>query len=120
MAPFLVILSLLLMGVAIVAWHTRATWWHFVAHLLPQPPLTRAAKAAVEQTTEPVYTAEPDAFAHAPLSGAPLSGAPLSRTDFIAETPVVAPASASANDPFAHAPAVSDLSDGFPQSETRH
>ncbi len=119
MAPFLVILGLLLMGVAIVAWHTRATWWHLVAHLLPQPPLTRAAKAASGQTTEPVYAAEPDAFAHAPLSGAPLS-----RTDFIAETPVVAPLQASGpasvNDPFAHAPAVSDLSDGFPQSETRH
>ena len=115
MAPFLVIVSLLLMGVAIVAWHTRETWWHAVAHLLPKPPLTRAGKAAAEQV-EPVYPAEPDAFAQAPLSGAPLS-----RTDFIAETPVVAPAPASVNDPFAHAPAVSDLSDGgLSQSETRH
>lgn len=118
MAPFLVILGLLLLGVAIVAWHTRETWWHFVAHLLPQPPLTRAGKAAAEQA-EPAWPAEPDAFAHAPQSGAPLS-----RTDFIAETPVVAPAPASApasaNDPFAHAPAVSDLSDGLSQSETRH
>lgn len=116
MAPFLVILGLLLLGMAIVAWHTRETWWHFVAHLLPQPPLTRAGKAALEASAEPACPAEPDAFAHAPQSGAPLS-----RTDFIAETPVVAPAQASANDPFAHAPAVSDLSDGgFPQSETRH
>ncbi len=111
MAPFLVILSLLLLGVAIVAWHTRETWWHFVAHMLPQPPLTRAGKAALATPAEPVYPAEPDAFAHAPLS----------RADFIAETPAVAPAPASANDPFAHAPAVSDLSDvGLSQSETRH
>ena len=114
MAPFLVILSLLLLGVGIVAWHTRSTWWHVVAHLLPQPPLTRAAKAASGQAAEPVYAAEPDAFAQAPLS----------RTEFITETPVVAPASASGpasvNDPFAHAPAVSDLSDGFPHAETRH
>jgi len=111
MAPFLVILSLLLLGVGIVAWHTRETWWHFVAHLLPQPPLTRAGKAAIRPSAEPACPAEPDAFADAPLS----------RSVFV-ETPAAAPAPAASNDPFAHAPPVSDLSEvgGLPQAETRH
>ncbi|QTC93084.1 hypothetical protein [Brevundimonas goettingensis] len=110
MAPFLVILGLLLLGVAIVAWHTRETWWHFVAHLLPQPPLTRAGKAAA-MAEEPAYPAEPDAFAQAPLS----------RSFFAEQAAARPPAPASPNDPFAHAPSVSDLSDaGLSQSETRH
>lgn len=113
MAPILVVIGLLLLGVAIVAWHTRAIWWHVVAHLLPPPPLTRAARAArvaagtpAEPAPQPAVAAEPHAFAHAPAS-----------RSFMAEAPIVPPA--SANDPFAHAPAVSELA-GPQSGETRH
>jgi hypothetical protein len=118
MAPFLVILGLLLLGVAIVAWHTRETWWHVVAPFLPKPPLTRAGRAAHEAVASPpapAIPAEPHAFVAAPVSRSVFAETP------VVSQPAIAPAHPT-NDPFAHAPTVSDLSDvgGLPQSETRH
>jgi hypothetical protein len=116
MAPFLVILGLLLLGVAIVGWHTRATWVHLVAHLL-----ARRRKSA------PAWPAEPDAFAHAPVSrssiltpsafSAPAETFPAAPVP--ASEPAPAPIAANESDPFAHAPALSDLA-GFQTGETRH
>jgi hypothetical protein len=114
MAPFLVILGLLLLGVAIVAWHTRHTWWHVVAPFLPRPPLTRAARAAPEPVA-PSFPAEPDAFAHAPVSQPPATLAAVT------PSPVapVAPAASNGSDPFAHAPDLTQLN-GLQSGDTRH
>lgn len=90
MAPFLVILSLLLLGVGIVAWHTRETFRHLLVRK-PDP--------------KPGYPAQPDAFAEAPLSRASFMMAPVAAPPVAAPTPVAA----NESDPFAHAPSVSEL-----------
>lgn len=118
MAAFLVILGLLLLGVAIVAWHTRETF----AHLLVRRP-DRGQTRRVAATPAAAYRAEPDAFAHAPISESSIaSPVPEPVQTPVAEpveTPVPAPVAANGSDPFAHAPALSELG-GLQSRETRH
>jgi hypothetical protein len=97
MAPILVVIGLLLLGVAIVAWHTRHTWWH----LMPRREQASAAmKASSPPTAAPatVFPAEPDAFAQPPVSRSAFMTAPVAR-----------PVAANESDPFAHAPDAAEL-----------
>ena len=88
MGPFFVVVGLLTLGGAIVAWATRptATYTHI--------------EKRERRTTGPVLPAEPRAFARAPVAAPPtLMGA----------------ARSPATDPFAHAPALSDLGGASPE-----
>lgn len=104
MVAILVVVGLLMLGVAIVAWATRPTASY--ADLQRQGQDTtrttifKAPAAPVSGKARPTLPIQPDAFAQAPLASPPV---------------ILTPATVIPSDPFAHAPTLSDLDGVLPE-----
>jgi hypothetical protein len=107
MAPILVVVGLLMLGVAIVAWATRRTTSRSyvkrrVRDTAGNDPMTVATlKPKPTRMTGSMLEPQPEAFAAAPVS-TPQAVSPAPFRSLVL-------AHSTASDPFAHAPSLSDL-----------
>lgn len=98
MVAILVVVGLLMLGVAIVAWATRpAASYPDVQRQgqdVARTTVSKAPVAPVGGKARPTLPIQPDAFAQAPLAAPPV---------------ILTPVTVATSDPFAHAPTLSDL-----------
>lgn len=115
MTPLLLVLGLLMLGVAIVAWATRhrpsrARAGRDGPDTARNAPMTApGSRPAQARPTGSVFRPQPDAFVRAPASTSRMAAPETPDIETPAPFPALVLTPSPANDPFAHAPALPDL-----------